>query len=275
VRAAEFDTAQVYIVGGSLGIGLAVAQRVAGLGADVTIFGRRREPLEQAAAAVRAACRRTSQSVTWRQLDVGNHAQVAATMHQLVAERGAPDVLINCAGRAYPRRFEEIPYAQFAETMLVNLHGCWNTIQVLLPHLKAKGHGYIVNTSSVAGLIGVFGYTDYCASKFAVVGFSEALRSELKPHGITVSVLCPPDTDTPGFAIENLTKPEETRAISASAKVLSPAAVAEHLLRGMARGEFLIVPGFDSRLGVLAKRLAPGVVRWVMDRTIVKVGQRR
>jgi NAD(P)-dependent dehydrogenase (short-subunit alcohol dehydrogenase family) len=275
VKARDFDAAQVYVVGGSLGIGLSVAQRVAGLGADVTIFARRREPLENAAAAVRAACRRTSQTVTWRQLDVGDHEQVAATMQQLVAERGAPDVLINCAGRAYPRRFEEIPYAQFAETLLVNLHGCWNTIQALLPHLKAKGRGYIVNTSSVAGLIGVFGYTDYCASKFAIVGFSEALRSELKPHGITVSVLCPPDTDTPGFETENLTKPEETRAISSTAKVLSPAAVADHLLRGMARAEFLIIPGFDSRLGVLAKRFVPGVVRWVMDRTVAKVGRRR
>jgi len=58
--------------------------------------------------------------------------------------------------------------------------------------MKAAGGGYIVNTASLAGLIGVFGYTDYCASKFAIVGFSEALRSELKPHRIMVSVLCPP-----------------------------------------------------------------------------------
>ena len=271
MRPTEFDGAQVYVVGGSLGIGLAVAQRVAALGAEVTIFARRREPLEQAAEAVRAACRRPSQSVAWRQLDVADHGQVAATMQALVAERGAPDVLINCAGRAYPHRFEDITYEQFAETMLVNLHGCWNTIQALVPQMKARGRGYIVNTSSVAGLIGVFGYTDYCASKFALVGFSEALRGELKPHGITVSVLCPPDTDTPGFKTENLTKPEETRAISAAAKVLSPGAVVDALLRGMARETFLIIPGLDSRMGVLAKRLVPGVVYWVMDRAVAKV----
>ena len=274
MRLTDFAGAQVYVVGGSLGIGLAVAERVAGLGAHVTIFARRRAPLEQAAEVVRAACRDASQSVVWRQLDVAEHDQVGATMRALVGERGAPDVLINCAGRAYPRRFEDITYAQFAETMLVNLHGCWNTVQALLPHMKAKGRGYIVNTSSVAGLIGVFGYTDYCASKFALVGFSEALRSELKPHGITVSVLCPPDTDTPGFVTENLTKPEETHAISASAKVLSPAAVAAALLRGMTRGTFVIIPGLESRMGVLAKRLAPGLVHLVMDRTVAKVRQR-
>lgn len=271
----EFDKAQVYVVGGSLGIGLAVAQRVAALGSEVTLFARRREPLEQAAATVRAACRRQDQTVAWRQLDVADHAQVAATLGALVAERGAPDVLINCAGRAYPRRFEDVTYAQFAETMLVNLHGCWNTIQALLPHMQARGRGYIVNTASIVGLIGVFGYTDYCASKFALVGFSEALRSELKPHGITVSVLCPPDTDTPGLETENLTKPEETRAISAMAKVLPPAAIGDALLRGMERGTFLIIPGRDGRLGVLAQRLVPGVVRWVMDRTVAQVRQRR
>ena len=271
MRPTEFDGAQVYVVGGSLGIGFVVAQRVAALGAEVTIFARRREPLEQAAEAVRAACRRPTQSVAWRQLDVADHDQVAATMQALVAERGAPDVLINCAGRAYPHRFEDITYEQFAETMLVNLHGCWNTIQALVPQMKARGRGYIVNTSSVAGLIGVFGYTDYCASKFALVGFSEALRGELKPHGITVSVLCPPDTDTPGFKTENLTKPEETRAISAAAKALSPGAVADALLRGMARETFLIIPGLDSRMGVLAKRFVPGVVYWVMDRAVAKV----
>jgi 3-dehydrosphinganine reductase len=272
MRAAEFDGAHVYVVGGSLGIGLAVAQRVAALGADVTIFARRREPLEQATEAARAACRRPSQSVAWRQLDVADHDRVAATMQALVAERGAPDVLINCAGRAYPRRFEDVTYAQFAETMLVNLHGCWNTVQALLPHMKARGRGgYIINTSSVAGLIGVFGYTDYCASKFALVGFSEALRGELKPHGITVSVLCPPDTDTPGFKTENLTKPEETRAISATTKVLSAGAVADELLRGMARERFLIIPGLDNRMVVLAKRFVPGLVYWVMDRAVAKV----
>jgi len=157
----------------------------------------------------------------------------------------------------------------------VNLHGCWNTVQALLPHMKAQGRGYIVNTSSVAGLIGVYGYTDYCASKFALVGFSEALRSELKPHGIIVSVLCPPDTDTPGFKTENQTKPEETRAISAATKVLSPAAVADDLLRGMACGRFLIIPGLDSRLTVLVKRLAPGVVYRIMDRAVANLRRKR
>ena len=197
---------------------------------------------------------------------MADHAQVDATMAHAVAERGAPDVLINCAGRAYPDHFEDVTYAQFAETHAGQ--PAW-----LLEHHPGpaaahagQGHGYIVNTSSIAGLIGVFGYTDYCASKFALVGFSEALRSELAPHGIGVSVLCPPDTDTPGLASENLTKPEETRAISAGAKLMSAEAVADALLAGLAKRELVIVPGADGRLAWRAKRLVPGLV----DRLIAR-----
>jgi len=272
VKPGDFEGKHVYVVGGSLGIGLSIARRVASLGSHVTIFARRKEPLDQAVEGVSAQCQRPSQRVAARQLDVGDPLQVAHVMNQSVAEHGPPDVLVNCAGRAYPRRFEDISYEQFADTLRVNLHGCWNTVQAVLPHMKSKG-GYIVNTASLAGLIGVFGYTDYCASKFGLVGFSEALRSELKVYNISVSVLCPPDTDTPGLAIENQTKPEETRAISASARVMSADAVAEALLRGMARHTFLIIPGLEGRIGVLAKRLLPGMVERIMDRTIRRVAR--
>lgn len=270
----EFREKHAYITGGSMGIGLAVAKRVAALGADVTIFARRREPLERATQAVAAARQRPDQRAAYRELDVGDHARVVEVMADTVAALGPPDVLINCAGGARPRRFEDISYEQFADTLRLNLHGTWSTVQALLPHLKAR-RGCIVNTASLAGLIGVFGYTDYCASKFALVGFSEALRSELKPHGVKVFVLCPPDTDTPGLAAENATKPEETHAISANARVMSAEAVADALLRGMRRRALLIIPGLEGRLGALAKRFAPGVVEWMMDRTIAAVARRR
>ena len=216
---------------------------------------------------IRSSCITASQRVTYRQFDVEDHAQVLRLMADTVTEVGVPDVLINCAGRAIPNYFEQITYEQFAETLRVNLHGCWNTVSALLPHMKARGC-YIVNTASLAGLIGVFGYTDYCAAKFAIVGFSEALRSELKAYNIVVSVLCPPDTDTPGFAAENQTKPVETRAVSSSARVLSADAVADALLAGMAKRSLLIVPGLEGRLALVAKRVWPRLVERVMDRQI-------
>lgn len=272
MRPADFVNRRVYVAGGSLGIGLAIATRVAALGAHVILFARRQEPLDLARDVVAATRRDATQQVETRLLDVADHRQVREVMARAVVEFGVPDVLVNCAGLARPGRFEEITYEQFDETLRVNLYGCWNTIQALMPSMKARG-GYIVNTSSLVGLLGIFGYTDYAASKFALIGFSEALRSELKPYGITVSVLCPPDTDTPGFATENLTKPEETRAISGTTKLLQPDAVADALIRGMARQSFLIIPGVPGRFSVLAKRLFPGLVERIIDRTVRRAGR--
>jgi short-subunit dehydrogenase len=268
----DFGSKIAMIPGGSTGIGLAIAKRFAALGADVAIFARREEPLIAAAEEIGGERRRTTQRVLWRQLDVAAADQVQSGLSAAVAELGPPDVLINCAGRAIPNYFERISLAQLEETMRINFYGCWHAVQTLLPHMRGRG-GYIVNVSSLAGLIGVFGYTDYSAAKFAVIGFSEALRSELAPHGITISVLCPPDTATPGFERENLTKPRETHAVSAGARVLTAAAVADALLAGMAKRSFLIIPGREARLGHLAHRLLPRLVRRVMDRQVRRAQQ--
>lgn len=88
------------------------------------------------------------------------------------------------------------------------------------------------------------------------------------PHKIRVSVLCPPDTDTPGLVAENETKPRETRALSQGARLLSADAVAASLLQGVRRGRFLIIPGLDGKLLYLLKRLWPGAVRFFMHRTV-------
>ncbi len=260
----DFNSSLAFIPGGSTGIGLAVAKRLAALGADVAIFARRQEPLVAAAAEIGRQQRRSTQRVVWRQLDVADAEQVNAVLGAAIADLGVPDVLINCAGRALPSYFERVPLAQLDETMRINFHGCWHAVSALLPHMRARG-GYIVNVSSLAGLIGVFGYTDYSAAKFAVVGFSEALRGEVARHGITVSVLCPPDTQTPGFERETAAKPPETHAVSSGAGVLTAEQVADALLAGMAKRSFLIIPGRKARLAHLVKRLFPRLAARLMD----------
>jgi 3-dehydrosphinganine reductase len=192
-------------------------------------------------------------------------------MAAAVAESGAPGLLVNSAGRALPYRFADLTYEQFDATMKVNLYGVWNAVAALAPAMKERRSGHIVNVSSVAGFVGVYGLTDYCASKFAVVGFSEALRQELRPYGVGVSVLCPPDTDTPGFARENLTKPEETKAVSSGGGLMQPDEVARALLDGVRRGRSMIVPGGDGKLTYFMKRHAPGVVDAVVARSIRRV----
>ncbi len=266
----DFNNMTVFIPGGSSGIGLSAAQLLAAEGANVMIFARNRKRLEEAAALIEKSRKNRTQRVGWMQLDVSDNAAVKKTMDKAVRDFGVPRLLINCAGRAYPRKFEDVSYDQFDETMRVNMYGIWNACAALVPRMKEHG-GVIVNTSSMAGFIGVFGYTDYSASKFAVIGFSEALKSELKQHGIAVQILCPPDTDTPGFAVENQTKPEETKAISAAAKVMSADDVAKYLIRHIRKGTFMIIPGLDGKVSFIAKRFLPWIVEFVMDREIKKV----
>jgi short-subunit dehydrogenase len=267
----DFNHKRVFITGGSSGIGLSTANFLARQGSHVIIFARGKERLEAARNEIRSNAASKEQQFAMAQLDVSNHKDVETVMINAVREFGTPDILINCAGRAYPDYFESIPFERFDETMKTNLYSIWNTVSVLLPHMRKKG-GHIANVSSIAGFLGVFGYTDYCASKFAIIGFSEALKSELKPHGITVSVLCPPDTETPGLEAENRTKPEETKAISANAGLMHPDQVARAFIKGIKKEKFLIIPGLEGKFTNVAKRLFPGLVDYVMDRIIKKAG---
>jgi len=267
----DFNDEIVYIVGGSMGIGLAAAKLFAARGAHVCIFARNPERLKDAHERVAGRAKSPGQRFASYSMDAADHKQVDRVMKRALVEFGTPAVLFNCAGQATPRRFEEVTYEQFDETMKINLYGTRNTIAALLPAMKEKRCGAIVNTSSIAGYVGVFGYTDYNASKFAVLGFSEALRSELIEYGIELFVLCPPDTDTPGLVVENRTRPPETKALGAKAKLMSPDAVAAAMIRGMEKGKFIILPGFDGKLTVLAQRLIPGIVRLVVDGTVRKV----
>lgn len=269
----NFKDSLVYITGGSSGIGLATAKLLAAEGASVIIFSRRQQVLDEAVVQIKSCGTSAKQKFAGRSMDVSQKDNVDSVLSSAVAEFGAPDVLINCAGRAYPRCFEDITYQQFDDTLKTNLYGIWNACSVLVPHMKAKG-GAIVNVSSMAGFLGVFGYCDYAASKFAIVGFSESLKSELKKYNISVQVLCPPDTDTPGFATENLTKPEETKAISANAKALSSEDVARELINGIRKNTFMIVPGFDGKLTHFLKRHMPFIIDIFMDSAIKKTQKR-
>lgn len=264
-----FKMKNIFIFGGSSGIGLSAAKQLASLGANIFIYARDENRLKKAAIEIEKHCPSNAQNVFYRPVDIAVHDKVDQVICDTVEKYGEPDLLINCAGRAYPDHFESITYEQFQETMKINLFGIWSTVSSVLPHMKKKG-GVIVNTSSVVGYMGVFGYSDYAASKFGIIGLSESLRSELKKYNIRVSVLCPPDTQTPGFTIENQTKPEETKAISKGAGILGPDQVAKELIKGILKNKKMIIPGFDAKLAYYLKRWCPALVDFVMDRTISK-----
>ncbi len=274
MKLAEFNHKHVYLVGGSSGIGFAIAKQLVQAGAHIILLARTEKNLIDSIKLLEAEREYDDQKIIYRSLDICNHEHTHETMDGLVESFGKPDVLINCAGRAVPQKFEDVSYQQFDDTLKINLYGCRNTIYALLPYMKENG-GLIINTASIAGAIGVFGYTDYCASKFALIGFSEALRSEVKKYNINVKVLCPPDTDTPGYQIENLTKPLETMAISESASIMTPEQVAHYFFKALPKNTLLIIPGAAAKFSVLMKRLFPRLVEFVMDMDIKKVAKQQ
>ena len=256
----------IYVTGGSTGIGLSIALELAKTNNTICLFARDLHKLEQAQALVSQA----GSECHIYSVDAKDYSAVKRTMNTAVMATGAPDILVNCVGRSIPHHFEDITGAMMEDTMRSNFSSTWNAVHTLLPHMKANG-GRIINTSSVGGFVGVFGYTDYSASKFAIIGFSEALKQELGKYNIKVQVLCPPDTDTPGLELENRTKPEETRRISESAKLMSPEAVAIQTVRAMSGSSFMIIPGFDGKLAFWVKRFVPFVMDWILQSAITKV----
>ncbi len=148
----------MYITGGSSGIGLSTAALLAEKGAHVMIFARGKEKLVRAIKDISGHGAFDDQRCSHMQLDVSDREAVEAVMSGAVERFGAPDMLVNSAGRAYPRHFEDISFAQLDETMKINFYGAWNTVAALLPHMRKNG-GHIVNVASIAGFMGVFGYT--------------------------------------------------------------------------------------------------------------------
>jgi short-subunit dehydrogenase len=263
----NFEGLIAYITGGSSGIGLAIAKLLASKGSDVVIFSRQIDSLENAVSDIKSCCISEKQRISFRVLDVSKRDMAQKILPDAVNKFGPPDILINSAGVSYPQEFVNIPFGKFNEIIQVNLYGTWNTIDILLPYLKVK-NGYIVNVSSIAGLVGVFGMTAYSASKYAVIGFSEALRSELKRYDVTVSVLCPPDVRTPMLEKANRIKPQEAKAISAAADIMEPEDVAKMLIKTMAKGDFLIIPNASGKFTNIMKRFFPWLAEWVIDRKI-------
>jgi 3-dehydrosphinganine reductase len=154
--------------------------------------------------------------------------------------------MISCAGVIIPGYFEKMTPADF-ESCMDSWRCCVYMAHAAAPAMMERKSGRIVNISSVAGFMGIFGYTAYSSAKYAIMGFSEALRSEMHPYGVGVSVVCPPDTDTPGLAFEKTLRPAETDKVAGSIAAVPPAVVAEAIIKGVESGRYLIVPGALSK----------------------------
>ncbi|MEO1692251.1 MAG: SDR family oxidoreductase [Cyanobacteria bacterium J06631_6] len=265
---AKYSHQHAIITGGSSGIGKAVAKLLAQQGANLTLIARDRTKLEHAKQEIEAVKVNSSQIVSFVTADVANRESVTRAIKQAIADLGTPRILITSAGMVHPGYFSEIPLDIFEKTMAVNYFGSLYSVKAVLPSMVEQGQGQIVLVSSGAGLIGIYGYTSYCPSKFALRGLAESLRGELKPQGISVAVVYPPDTDTPQLAAENKIKPAETQQITATAKTWSATAVAQEIMRGMEKKQLAIAPGLELKILNRWHSLLSPLLNWYFDRIV-------
>ena len=251
----NFQGKNLLITGGSSGIGLALAKKFSSMGANIRIVARNKEQLIQSLTEISTHKISDRQTFGYLSLDVADEKKVQRAVKQLIKENFVPDVLINSAGVVHPGEFLDLNLDKFKWMMDVNYFGTVNIIREILPKMIEQQSGTIVNISSVSGFIGIYGYTAYSGSKYAVRGFTDALRSELKPFGIHVAIVFPPDTDTPQLAYENQFKPYVTKQLGGSAGSLSPDKVADVIINGIKSKKYIILPGIESKLIFIANNL--------------------
>lgn len=255
----------VLITGGSSGIGLALSTLLVGTCGSLTILSRQKERLAEASDQLQQLPGSHATQISTLQADITKRDEISLVLDDYLREYGTPDIVINCAGAAHPGTFTSLDPEIFDWLMNVNYFGTVNVLKSLVPGMKSRKSGIIVNISSIAGFLGIYGYTAYSASKFAITGFSDALRSELKPYRIQLSIVFPPDTKTPQLDYEDQFKPYITQQLSSTANLMSAENVAKEILKKVAKRKYMILPGSEGKLLFTAKYLLGKSLYPVMD----------
>lgn len=261
-----------WITGGSSGIGLSLARLLLRDGWSVVLLARDATRLAQARTALGEAANADEHRVQTVSLDVSDEQAVADAGADLMQRLGTPRLVVLSAGVAEPGYFHGLAPAAHRWQMEINYFGSlWMARSVMEP-MAAAGRGHLVLVSSAAGLVGVFGYSAYSPGKFAVRGLGEVLAAEYRRRNVHVSVVYPPDTDTPMLAAENRVKPVETRRIAAGGGLWSADEVARVILDGVRRRRFVIAPGLEISLLARLHSLVLPLLQWWMDRVAHREG---
>ncbi|MEY4253281.1 MAG: hypothetical protein RLZZ566_751 [Pseudomonadota bacterium] len=254
----------IIITGASDGIGAEIARQLArrhGLQALLVLAARNTAALQSVSAECKALGARTLIMPT----DVTDEAQCRHLVETTVRECGSLDILINNAGVSAHALLQDVPadkLAWYHQLMQVNLWGSVYCTHAALPYLK-ESHGRIVAVSSLAGLVGVPGRTAYSASKFAMTGFFEALRSELQGSGVSVTIAYPGVVDTK-IRVHGFNAKGDKAGVSGliEKNAMSVHECARLIIYGMVRRRRDVVMTGQGKLGRWLKLLAP----WLVDR---------
>jgi short-subunit dehydrogenase len=253
----DFKNRVVFITGASDGIGKQLAIDFAARHAVVVGCGRSRERLIETLKQVRRANPKSLMIAC----DVGDAEQVHEMMAQVQRDFGRIDILINNAGIGMRQPFADTPLATIEAIMRTNFLGAVYCTHEVLPSMLARGSGHIVNISSGAGKIGTLNMAAYCASKFAMNGWSESLYHELTPRGVNVSLVCPGPVSTDFNRDFRHSEPSSPPQL-----FVSTAAVSRAVIHAIETNQFeVVLPRWLVAL-CLVKRLAPGIFRKLAQR---------
>jgi len=278
VEKKDYRGKHVIITGGGTGLGQALAVQFASFGANVTIISRDfkhlQETKELAADVVsghvkygtelpdclinRPTPSENRSEVLCLPCDVTDFEALQKVIKEAVNHFGSPDLVITCAGLAWPRYITEASLEEYEKMMNLNYFGTVKTVKATLPYMLEKKSGQYLIVSSAFALMGSIGYSGYCASKYAVRGFAESLRMELKPHNISVQQFFPTNMDTPSYKEENKIKPIEAKKIDESAATVTAENASSVCLSGFLRGEMLIDNAYIE-IGTI-RNMASGVM---------------
>ncbi|AFY54616.1 short-chain dehydrogenase of unknown substrate specificity [Rivularia sp. PCC 7116] len=242
------------ITGASRGIGRAIAIQLAHQKVKrLILVARSRDKLAEVAKVVEAM----GVEAIIMPLDLTKPVFVNVAVAQLWRSYGAIDMLVNCAGVAHQNSFLKTKLPQVQEELSLNFMGTYTMTHIVARRMAKRNQGTIVNVSSLMGKVAAPTMSTYSATKFAILGFTEALRRELAPHNIKVVSLLPTLTDTD--MVRDL---ELYRGVIP----MSPEQVAQAFIKGLQRDSSEILVGWQSHLAILCQRLAP----WLLE-TVLKL----
>ena len=257
----SFKDKSIVITGASSGIGRSAAIEFANKGAKLALVARRREKLDELAQLLPK-----STEVLVCQCDVSDKSQVKSMAAQVLDRFGKIDILVNNAGFAIYGTVSDLSIEQIESQMRTNYLGMVYCTKNFLPTFQKQNSGHIVNVASVAASFGLPGIASYCASKFAMLGFSEGLQHELKGTNIGVTVVSPIMVRTNFFDHESFDKMPKYSPTS-----LDPKTVAKAILAASESSRLeIIVPGI-VRVGVWLKHTIPFVINPIMGAAFRKL----
>lgn len=248
----EIKNSRVIITGASSGIGRALALQMARGGSRLVVTARREELLKTLVTEISSF----GGTATYVVGDITQPETRSQVIQRAQDAYGGLDILINNAGKGATGLFELNSPERLTRLLDLNVISLVEMTRLAIPLLKESAPGsLLVNISSVVGLRGVSHYSEYCACKFAVRGFSESLRTELYRYGIDVTVVCPGSTDTAFFTdyLENTGEPNWPHHHR-----VSPEYVAAQIIRAIRKGKREIIPFFLGKVMNWMNKFCPG-----------------